>query len=456
MATTECDTLSEIIYRQFIFRQSPLLTPGKQKLMGGYVYKDVDLRRIDCDLNLRVLNVSMYSMSLNGSVPDFSALTGLTLLELGANNYVSVPDVFGSLSNLEYLSLHSNPIIGTFPPSVGKLKKLQYLLMDTFDALSGPVPDLNGIPLTYACNIKSTELCLPYSNKDEYLKSQPTMCQTDLSAISVCPNAKVYTPANPNNGSSNSTKPTDSKPGDPSPSSPSGLSSGAIAGIVVALLLIVCLAVIGFIFRKKFMPAGKTQTPRDAEATSSEFQHEYLVSNEPSAFAPQPSAFAPLPPVPSVTEPATVLVAPPRNFNNASAAMAAVSSFPSKMPVISDGSSSALPKPPVAEWSTKDVALWLEENNIRKDITKSFEAHSISGRALLSLSEQHLENVMGIHVLGERLEIIALINTLKSDVKGKRFGGDSKNETLVRLGNDEELRRGETVATITSPPAYQE
>ncbi|KAJ3204700.1 hypothetical protein HDU67_009354, partial [Dinochytrium kinnereticum] len=62
--------------------------------MQNYVFRGTDLKRIDCDNSLRIVNVSMYDMRLEGSFPDFSRLGRVTLLEMGSNLFTSLPDVF--------------------------------------------------------------------------------------------------------------------------------------------------------------------------------------------------------------------------------------------------------------------------------------------------------------------------------------------------------------------------
>lgn len=102
--------------------------------------------------------------SLRGEIPlSLYDCTNLTYLDLGSydnnNDYYNffdceLPEEFGNLINLEYLSLFSTGIKGGIPDSFNNLKKLRYCdLTGEYDSkghrsansLSGPLPDISGM-----------------------------------------------------------------------------------------------------------------------------------------------------------------------------------------------------------------------------------------------------------------------------------------------------------------------
>ncbi|KAI8850884.1 hypothetical protein BC829DRAFT_144355 [Chytridium lagenaria] len=137
----------------------------------------------------------MYDMKLNNSLPDLQELPQLRHIELGSNNFDSFTDVFAGLaSRLVYLSFHSNPNIrGTFPQSVARMVNLRDILMNG-NRITGPIPDLRSLTQITTCNLGPLSTCLPFSNKAEYIASQPLPCRSSLDALVICADAQVFNP----------------------------------------------------------------------------------------------------------------------------------------------------------------------------------------------------------------------------------------------------------------------
>ncbi|KAL1533813.1 receptor protein-tyrosine kinase CEPR2-like [Salvia divinorum] len=91
-------------------------------------------------LSLKVLNVS--GNYLSGSVPDLSMLTNLEALDLSLNSFTGpFPGWVGSLTGLVSLVLGQNSYDeDEIPPSIGKLKKLQWLFLAN-SSLRGEIPE---------------------------------------------------------------------------------------------------------------------------------------------------------------------------------------------------------------------------------------------------------------------------------------------------------------------------
>ena len=70
---------------------------------------------VTTDENGRVSRLALIDNGLNGPIPDLSALTSLTSLNLSLNQLTGqIPDL-GPLSNLLYLDLGSNQLSGSIP-----------------------------------------------------------------------------------------------------------------------------------------------------------------------------------------------------------------------------------------------------------------------------------------------------------------------------------------------------
>ncbi|KAG6388850.1 hypothetical protein SASPL_150286 [Salvia splendens] len=90
--------------------------------------------------SLKVLNVS--GNYLSGSVPDLSMLTSLEALDISLNSFTGpFPGWVGSLTGLVSLVLGQNTYDeGEIPPTIGKLKKLQWLFLAN-SSLKGEIPE---------------------------------------------------------------------------------------------------------------------------------------------------------------------------------------------------------------------------------------------------------------------------------------------------------------------------
>ncbi|KAI8921511.1 hypothetical protein BC831DRAFT_553058 [Entophlyctis helioformis] len=104
----------------------------------------IDIQPATCDGG-RVTELNLFtSMGENPeqTIPkEIAALTSLTRLNLGDNNYTSVPDdVFTNLTELEFLDISRNNFGGKpIPSSIGKLTKLKTLKL-YFSGFSGEIP----------------------------------------------------------------------------------------------------------------------------------------------------------------------------------------------------------------------------------------------------------------------------------------------------------------------------
>nr|GEX29776.1 protein kinase-like domain-containing protein [Tanacetum cinerariifolium] len=89
--------------------------------------------------------------------PSISNCSKLVLLEMGDNNFGSLPLSIGSLVGLTTLGLEFNQLEGKIPTTIGKLKKLQVLSLSA-NHLSGSIPsDIKDLKML-------RELDLSYNN----------------------------------------------------------------------------------------------------------------------------------------------------------------------------------------------------------------------------------------------------------------------------------------------------
>ncbi len=91
----------------------------------------------------RVEELTLAGNRLSGSLPNISALTHLTVLDLDFNQLTgSVPDL-SALTELAWLSVSSNQLTGSVP-DLAPLSKLEVLDL-SFNQLTGSIPDLNSL-----------------------------------------------------------------------------------------------------------------------------------------------------------------------------------------------------------------------------------------------------------------------------------------------------------------------
>ncbi|KAJ3098592.1 hypothetical protein HDU97_003901 [Phlyctochytrium planicorne] len=368
------------------------------------------------------------------------------------------------------------------------MKKLQIILINSMD-IGGVMPDLSGTAIK-ECSLGNLKVCIPYANKQDYLDAQPQSCVKDLNSVAICQNAAIFrpTPTSPTTvPTATSSVPNPSQAGSPvgDASTSSGISTGAIAGIIVAVLVIVGAAVGFVVYRKRrqrneelqktvfasnppfnsassppqVIPGHFSPTPAPISVPAPQFAPVApvaTVASTESQFAPVSSVVSMPSPSPSQTgalfpplgsseygaNSAPFLVAPPRTISHKPSDF--TPSSPTKAPLPAEISRSNLE--PVESWTVAAVSEWLTNNGISREIVKLFQIHSINGRALLTLTEGHLERTMGMSVLGERLEVLALIERLKA--KASPTGsGDQKTPALVNLSRDQ---------TLSVPPPYKQ
>lgn len=86
---------------------------------------------IVCDVNDRVVDISLESSGLTGSLPSsVGALAELTRLVLASNSIGgSIPSGIGNLDKLAVLDIQSNSLTGSLPVSLANLATLTELLV---------------------------------------------------------------------------------------------------------------------------------------------------------------------------------------------------------------------------------------------------------------------------------------------------------------------------------------
>ena len=98
---------------------------------------------VTADGNGHVLRLSLASNGLTGRLPDLSALTNLTTLELDFNELSGPFPDLSALTKLERLELTSNELSGPVP-DLSALTNLWWLFLSG-NELSGPFPDVSGL-----------------------------------------------------------------------------------------------------------------------------------------------------------------------------------------------------------------------------------------------------------------------------------------------------------------------
>uniref|UniRef100_A0A6A7FQW5 WD repeat, SAM and U-box domain-containing protein 1 n=1 Tax=Hirondellea gigas TaxID=1518452 RepID=A0A6A7FQW5_9CRUS len=68
----------------------------------------------------------------------------------------------------------------------------------------------------------------------------------------------------------------------------------------------------------------------------------------------------------------------------------------------------------VQEWTREDVCSWLTEHGLA-EYSHNFRAHAIDGRELITLTEDKLENTLGVDALGHRNKILRLVKRHKRE-----------------------------------------
>ncbi|MDE0312808.1 MAG: leucine-rich repeat domain-containing protein [Caldilineaceae bacterium] len=137
---------------------------------------------VKIDEDGRVKELALAGNNLSGTLPDLSALTQLTILDLDFNQLTgSIPDL-GALSQLEWLSVSSNRLTGTVPvlnthtklerldlsanqlagsiPNLAALTQLTDLSLAE-NNLTGPIPDLSALTNLNELDLGSNRLTGP-------------------------------------------------------------------------------------------------------------------------------------------------------------------------------------------------------------------------------------------------------------------------------------------------------
>ena len=116
---------------------------------------------VTTDANGRVAKLDLGSNRLTGQLPDLSALSNLTHLNVSVNEYLSgpIPDL-SALSNLTELTLSYNPQMGGPIPDLSALTNLRRLQLH-FNDLSGPIPDLSALSNLERLSLNNNRLSGP-------------------------------------------------------------------------------------------------------------------------------------------------------------------------------------------------------------------------------------------------------------------------------------------------------
>ena len=95
--------------------------------------------------NLQYLDLS--GNGLVGGIPsELGSLTNLQYLDLSGNGLVGgIPSELGSLTNLQYLDLSGNDLVGGIPSELGSLTNLQYLGLSGNDLVGGVPSELGSL-----------------------------------------------------------------------------------------------------------------------------------------------------------------------------------------------------------------------------------------------------------------------------------------------------------------------
>ncbi|KAI3417061.1 Protein kinase domain-containing protein [Psidium guajava] len=100
---------------------------------------------IRCDLNGEVIEVSLRSVDLQGTLPfNFQSLKSLKSLVLSSTNLTgTIPKEFGEYQELSLIDLSDNSLSGEIPEEICRLRKLRTLSLDA-NLLEGKIPDAIG------------------------------------------------------------------------------------------------------------------------------------------------------------------------------------------------------------------------------------------------------------------------------------------------------------------------
>ena len=97
---------------------------------------------IEINNNKCVTSVKLFNNRLNGLLPtEFGSLSALKELNLSVNKIKELPNNFGQLENLEFVSIEFSNLSGDIPNSLSNLEKLTFLGLGN-NKLTGLLPDL--------------------------------------------------------------------------------------------------------------------------------------------------------------------------------------------------------------------------------------------------------------------------------------------------------------------------
>jgi len=169
------------------------------------------------DAGGRVTELVLPANGLIGSIPDLSALTSLTYLDLGYNRLSGfIPDM-SALAGLSWLSLDHNQLTGPVPdlsaltglsrlflgangltgsvPDLSALTGLTYLDLG-HNQLTGPVPDLSALTGLSWLDLRGNLLCLP---EGEMQSGPKNVAAAHLQSLNLpaCPGTRGPPPPDP-------------------------------------------------------------------------------------------------------------------------------------------------------------------------------------------------------------------------------------------------------------------
>ena len=144
---------------------------------------------------MRVAQVRMASLSLNGSIPpQLSNLSKLIVLDLGHNQLTGeIPPELANLSVLTQLHLSNNQLSGAIPSALGNLTALTRLILST-NQLSGSIPStLGDMSALQALVISLNKFNAPLPSELANLTSLTNLQAAEALLTGVIPNLSVMT-----------------------------------------------------------------------------------------------------------------------------------------------------------------------------------------------------------------------------------------------------------------------
>ncbi|KAF3437339.1 hypothetical protein FNV43_RR20092 [Rhamnella rubrinervis] len=123
--------------------------------------------------------------NLSGEIrPSLTKLKSLRHLDLSFNTFDSnpIPELFGSLKNLQYLNLSNSGFSGSIPPNLGNLSTLQYLDVEFLGLLVNDLEWVTGLVSLKHLVMNGVDLSMVGSNWIRTLNKLPSLTELHLSS----------------------------------------------------------------------------------------------------------------------------------------------------------------------------------------------------------------------------------------------------------------------------------